>query len=306
MLNERLECDKYKEYNIAYGEKTLGDSELKYALGLIARDYWYNNKNSDLGKKIKETVEELSTYFDKLSRNKELQRKLSKNFLEQETPGNATFWSIIADGITKGEITNTMEALKKEGYELTESNDSILDKIIAYVYDTITNYQKDWHPPGSNQESILTLKSLNRFNSITLTICICQIILYYKCYKKYANKENELIFVQEVFSKWCKIFPKMERLFIKDEVTREEIPKTTLAAKDFINDILNECGISKINRNNYLLLKVEIEKLEENAKEHWNENRANKFREKDIQVIKEGKEGKGNSAIKGIAELLTN
>ena len=296
VLNERLECDKYKECNINSKKKALGDAELKYALGLIARDYWYNNENSDLRGKIEKTVEELSMHFNKLSDDKELLKKLNKKFLEQKNPGDATFWSIIADGITKGKITNTMEALEKEGYKFTGGSDSILDKIIAYVYDSITNYQND---------AKLMLKNLNRFNSITLTICICQIILYYKCYEKYANKDNELIFVQEVFSGWCNIFLKMEKLQIKDEVTGKAIPKTTLKAKDFIDDILKNCGISKINRNNYLFLKVEIEKLEEDARAHESEQ-VYEDRNKNVRTIKEGKKGKGNNAIKGIAEILTN
>jgi len=282
VLNEKSEYLKYKNYN---GSPDLKPYLVKYALGLITRGYWFDESFNKLVQKRTEKsahdditalkidflTEKLNEHFSELCSDEKLQHRLNERRLEQKSPQDMTFMSIIADGITKGELRDTMEPIKccytvdAKDKSIKILDDSILEKLISYVYDRTAKYFSD--------------KDLDIFTVRSLTEQICQTILYYKCYKEYANVKGELLFVKSVYNTWCNLYAYREK--IKD--------------KKMLDNFLESLHISKIiNINNFLLLKIDSDALEEKAKEHKppnfgddeEEKKAKNTRDKNITKIK--------------------
>ena len=183
--------------------------------------------------KLQERFEKLCKSSDKSFSKERLSERLEKNFLEQKISGDATYRSIIADGILKGELTDTMVPIKdyyvpaEDGKSVKEiAKDSFLDKAVEFFYDKVTEEftedaiqegaaQDDAAHEGTAQENGEDVAAILKpyFTYQKLVKEVCQIILYYKCHEKYAVKNNGILIVKAAFSacRYCYFYSSLNK-----------------------------------------------------------------------------------------------
>lgn len=210
MLNEMRKLIEYKE-----GRAPKDAAGLKYALNLIARYHWYHAETAsggeDLNSRILSVKEALGAYCDNILTAREL-KDANKDFLEQkqDRASSFTFYSIIADGIADGRLTEGISPSTK-----------VTDEEISYIYEVCATAKEEHDAAKENAEAQLdeAKKGLAKITedeklkltgekkqayplAVNLALKMCILILYYRQFSGRANKAGYIRYTQKLINDW--------------------------------------------------------------------------------------------------------